>query len=118
MFVRMETGVLAQGLRELTDESVAAVRSASVTGVDTGAVAGDIAVLQDLICALSAAQLVRIAQFAARSLERDPRAGWREVEHELGHLDEFASDTLAPMLGMSHGPAAKRVSLAVKLAAD
>lgn len=78
---------------------------------------GQVRGLQQAISALTAAQTVRIAQFAARTIE-DGDTGHFPVDKGLGYVDEFASDTLAPMLGMSHGPAATRVFTAAKLAAD
>ena len=78
---------------------------------------GEIRGLQIVAGSAQAAQVVRIAQFAARTLE-ELDTGLERVDRGVGFVDEFASDTLAPMLGMSHGPAATRVRTAAKLAAD
>src|SRR5690606_31313133 len=85
--------------------------------VEDGDLVGQVRELQQAIGALTAAQVVRIAQFAARTIE-DGDYGHFPVDKGVGFVDEFASDTLAPMLGMSHGPAATRVITAAKLAAD
>ncbi|USQ76923.1 DUF222 domain-containing protein [Ornithinimicrobium cryptoxanthini] len=85
--------------------------------LEDGDLVGQVRGLQEAIGALTAAQTVRIAQFAARTIE-DGDTGHFPVDKGLGFVDEFASDTLAPMLGMSHGPAATRVFTAAKLAAD
>ena len=74
--------------------------------------------LQVAIGALNAAQTARIGQFAARGMEELWDGTVERVDLGAGHVDEFASDTLAPMLGMSHGPAATRVRTAAKLLAD
>lgn len=78
---------------------------------------GQIRGLQVVLGSAHAAQVVRIAQFAARTIEELDGALER-VDRGVGFVDEFASDTLAPALGMSHGPAATRVRTAAKLAAD
>lgn len=78
---------------------------------------GQIRGLQVVLGSAHAAQVVRIAQFAARTIEEMDGALER-VDRGVGFVDEFASDTLAPALGMSHGPAATRVRTAAKLAAD
>ncbi|MCK0112908.1 hypothetical protein MWU75_12235 [Ornithinimicrobium sp. F0845] len=78
---------------------------------------GQIRGLQIMAGSAQAAQVVRIAQFAARTLV-DTDTGLQRVDRGVGFVDEFASDTLAPLLGMSHGPAATRVRTSAKLAAD
>lgn len=85
--------------------------------IEDGDLAEQVRDLQRAIGALTAAQVVRIAQFAARTIE-DGDYGHFPVDKGVGFVDEFASDTLAPMLGMSHGPAATRVIIAAKLTAD
>lgn len=85
-------------------------------GLTDADLAGDIGALQQVISAATAAQTVRIAQFAARDEQQDPTGPFVEVDLGLGHVAEFAADTLAPMLGMSHGPAQRRVHTAAKLA--
>lgn len=85
-------------------------------GLTDADLAGDIGALQQVISAATAAQTVRIAQFAARDEHQDPTGPFVEVDLGLGHVAEFAADTLAPMLGMSHGPAQRRVHTAAKLA--
>ena len=78
---------------------------------------GQIRGLSVMAGSAQAAQVVRIAQFAARCLA-ETDTGLERVDRGVGFVDEFASDTLAPVLGMSHGPAATRVRIAAKLAAD
>lgn len=78
---------------------------------------GEIRGLQVAAGSVHAAQVVRIAQFAARTLA-ETDTGLHRVDRGVGFVDEFASDTLAPVLGMTHGPAATRVRTAAKLAAD
>lgn len=78
---------------------------------------GQVRGLQVVLGSAHAAQVVRIAQFAARTIE-EMDAGLERVDRGVGFVDEFASDTLAPVLGMTHGPAATRVRTAAKLAAD
>lgn len=78
---------------------------------------GQIRGLQVVVGSAHAAQVVRIAQFAARTIE-ELDTGLARVDRGVGFVDEFASDTLAPLLGMTHGPAATRVRTAAKLAAD
>lgn len=78
---------------------------------------GQIRGLQVMAGAAQAAQVVRIAQFAARTIA-ETDTGLARVDQGVGFVDEFASDTLAPVLGMTHGPAASRVRTAVKLAVD
>lgn len=103
---------LSSGAREVFDEAV--------DGGDwqtEGDLVGQIRGLQIAVGSAQAAQVVRIAQFAARTLvETD--SGLERMDRGVGFVDEFASDTLAPLLGMSHGPAATRVRTAAKLAAD
>lgn len=78
---------------------------------------GQVRGLQVMAGAAQAAQVVRIAQFAARSAE-DDGSGLRRVDHGVGYVDEFAADTLAPLLGMTPGAAGVRVVTAAKLASD
>lgn len=113
-----ETSV-AQVIQELTSSAGEVFEAARDSGgwVEDGDLVGQVRELQQAIGALTAAQVVRIAQFAARTIE-DGDYGHFPVDKGVGFVDEFASDTLAPMLGMSHGPAATRVITAAKLAAD
>lgn len=97
-------------------DAVLAAVQASAHGTSTADLVRDVRGLQQLISALTAAQTVRIAQFAARDEEqREPGGPFTEVDRGVGHVCEFAADTLAPMLGMSHGPATTRVHTAAKL---
>lgn len=89
----------------------------NTTWLSDAELVGEIRGLQIVAGSAQAAQVVRIAQFAARTLE-ELDTGLERVDRGVGFVDEFASDTLAPMLGMSHGPAATRVRTAAKLAAD
>ncbi|WP_256841115.1 DUF222 domain-containing protein, partial [Ornithinimicrobium cryptoxanthini] len=73
---------------------------------------------QEALGALHAAQTAWIARFAALTLVENDTTGCEQVDRGVGFVDEFASDTLAPLLGMSHGAASTKVVRAAKLAAD
>ena len=73
---------------------------------------------QEALGALHAAQTAWIARFAGLTIVDNDTTGYEQVDRGLGFVDEFASDTLAPLLGMSHGAASTKVVRAAKLAAD
>lgn len=73
--------------------------------------------LNSIMSLAQAAQTMQLARFATRSLVRNEHDQWIEAELPLGHVDEFAADTLAPELGLTPGQAQYRVSTAAKLAA-
>lgn len=103
---------LGAAARELYDEAVG--EGDWLTDPD---LMGQIRGLQVMVGSVQATQVVRIAQFAARTVVNTDN-GLQRVDRGVGFVDEFASDTLAPLLGMSHGPAATRVRTAAKLAID
>jgi len=72
---------------------------------------------QQVINAASAVQAARVAQYAARVSERDGCGRWVEVEHQLGHVGEFAADCFGPMLAMGPVAAGRKVDTAAVLAA-
>jgi hypothetical protein len=71
---------------------------------------------QQVINAASAVQALRVAQYAARVTAQDDLGEWVEIDHELGHVSEFASDCFGPMLAMGPGAAGRRVDTAAVLA--
>lgn len=73
---------------------------------------------QTAVGAIHAAQTAWIARFAGLTIVDNDTTGFEQVDRGVGFVDEFASDTLAPMLGMSHGAASTKVVRAAKLAAD
>lgn len=113
----MEMEELLSQIGRLAHEAARQVQGSTVH-LSQGRLTADVAALQQVIAAATAAQTVRIAQFAARDEQRREDGTFVEVDRGLGHVSEFASDTLAPMLAMSFGPAAKRVRTAAKLAAQ
>ena len=72
----------------------------------------------DVVAALCAAETAWIARYAALTVVENDTTGFEHVDRGVGFVDEFASDTLAPLLGMSHGAAGGKVRCAAKLAAD
>ncbi len=62
---------------------------------------GEVEALQRVINVASAAQAVRVAQFAAREEVRREDGSWVSVDRGLGHVSEFAGDAFGPALGMS-----------------
>lgn len=86
-------------------------------GVDPGQLMADVRDLQHLVSATTAAQTVRIAQYAARDEDRTPDGVWVPVDHGIGHVNEFAGDDLAPVLGMTPSMATRRVHTAARLTA-
>lgn len=110
-------GDLAEQLAQAA-QSLLAAAGRSTVGVSRAELVADIEALQRVINAASAAQTVRIAQFAVRGEARDEHGAWVEVARGIGSVDEYASDSLAPRLGLAPGTADKRVHSAAKLAAD
>ncbi len=112
--VRMEEMTeVVQRLRRVVDRS-----QESCVDRETLELMAEVAHLQDLICAASAAQTVRIAQFAAREDDYDEHGVLLSMDRGMGHLSEFAGDDLAPVLGMAPMTAHKRARLSVKLCTD
>jgi len=72
---------------------------------------------QQVINAASAVQALRVAQYAAREQEQDASGAWAEVDHGLGHVNEFAPDCFGPMLAMGFVAAGRKVQTAATLAA-
>ncbi|MGI8949657.1 MAG: DUF222 domain-containing protein, partial [Ornithinimicrobium sp.] len=104
---------VVQRLRRVVDRS-----QESCVDRETPELMAEVAHLQDLICAASAAQTVRIAQFAAREDDYDEHGVLLSMDRGIGHLSEFAGDELAPVLGMAPMTAHKRARLSVKLCTD
>jgi len=86
-------------------EVVTALRGvlASVQGPTVGVGVGELRAgvrgLQEVISAASAAQTVRIAQYAARDEQRTEEGVFVPVDRGVGHVNEFADDDQAPVLG-------------------
>ncbi|MEO6142682.1 MAG: DUF222 domain-containing protein, partial [Dermatophilaceae bacterium] len=78
--------------------------------------AGEVDGAQAVINAASAVQVLRVAQYAGRDEERDGSGRWVEVDHGLGHVGEFASDSFGPMLAMGPVAASRKVETAAILA--
>jgi len=72
---------------------------------------------QRVINAAAAVQVLRVAQYAGRDEEQDSTCAWVEVDHGLGHVNEFASDCFGPMLAMGSVAAGRKVDTAAVLAA-
>ncbi|MGI8949083.1 MAG: DUF222 domain-containing protein, partial [Ornithinimicrobium sp.] len=102
-----------QLLRRMVDRA-----GESCVDMETPELMGQVTQLQELICAASAAQTVRIGQFAAREDDYDQDGVLVSVDRGIGHLCEFAGDELAPVLGMAPMTAHKRARLSVKLCTD
>lgn len=122
-FVRMEhtrgdVSVEGLGGAALWARAVVAEVKGSTVGLSAADLAADVRGLQEVLSALSAAQTVRLAQYAAREEERNGDGAWRVVDRGVGHVTEWAGDDVAPMLGMAPSMATKRVHTAAKLAAD
>jgi len=79
--------------------------------------AGEVDGAQQVINAASAVQVLRVAQYAGRDEEQDSTCAWVEVDHGLGHVNEFASDCFGPMLAMGPVAADRKVNTAAVLAA-
>src|SRR5690606_18756685 len=73
---------------------------------------------QEALGALTAAQIGWTCRFAALTIVDNDTTGFEQVDRGVGFVDEFASDTLAPLLGMSHGAATTKTVRAAKLASD
>jgi hypothetical protein len=71
---------------------------------------------QRVINAACAVQALRVAQFAARDQEPDGAGVWVDVDRGVGHVNEFASDCLGPMLAMGPVAASRKVDTAAVLA--
>ena len=78
--------------------------------------AGQVEVAQKVINAATAVQVLRVAQYAARDEEQDSTGGWVDVQHDLGHVNEFASDCFGPALAMGPACADRLVNTAAVLA--
>ncbi len=85
--------------------------------VPTEELASDVELIQQVSSAAQAAQVVRVAQYTARDSEQET-GGWRfvEVDRGVGHVQEFAADTLAPMLAMAPGSASRKVHMSAVVA--
>jgi hypothetical protein len=92
----------------------AQVGSTSMASLD---LAAEVDGAQQVINAAAAVQAIRVAQYAAREEEQDSSGRWVEVEHGLGHVNEFASDCFGPMLAMGPVAADRKVNTAAVLAA-
>lgn len=108
-----ELGEVVRVLRQVVDRV-----GESCVDVPTPELMGQVAALQELICVASAAQMVRIGQFAAREDDYDQDGVLASVDRGIGHLCEFAGDELAPVLGMAPMTAHQRARISVKLCTD
>ena len=70
---------------------------------------------QRLVNAASAVQMVALAGIAARDEVQGPDGAWGGVDRGVGHVSEFASVTVAPMLGLTPRGAQDRVQTAAAL---
>ena len=70
---------------------------------------------QRLVNAASAVQVVALAGIAARDEVQGPDGAWAGVDRGVGHVSEFASVTVAPMLGLTTRGAQDRVETAAAL---
>ena len=98
-------------MREAFEDAQAG--SANLAGLD---LAGEVDGAQRVINAAAAVQVLRVAQYASRDEEQDGSGGWVEVDHGLGHVNEFASDCLGPALAMGSVAADRKVNTAAVLA--
>ena len=71
---------------------------------------------QRVVNAVSAVQVVALAGIAARDEVQGPDGAWVGVDRGVGHVGEFASVTVAPMLGLTSRGAEDRVQTAAALA--
>ncbi len=76
----------------------------------------DVRALQRVSSAATAAQTVRLAQFAAREEICNDDGEFVEVDLGVGNVVEFRADDAAPVLALSPGSAQRRVSTASRLA--
>ena len=70
---------------------------------------------QRVVNAASAVQVVALAGIAARDEVQGPDGAWVGVDRGVGHVSEFASVTVAPMLGLTTRGAQERVQTAAAL---
>jgi hypothetical protein len=70
---------------------------------------------QRVVDAASAVQAVALAGIAARDEVQGPDGAWVGVDRGVGHVNEFASVTVAPMLGLTSRGAEDRVQTAAAL---
>ncbi|MGB5951637.1 MAG: DUF222 domain-containing protein [Ornithinimicrobium sp.] len=105
---------LAETINVLTDLVGQAQRS--TVGLASGALLADVAELQRAISAASAAQTLRLAQFAARDEARDEYGAFVEVDHGVGHVADFRTDDAATVLALPPSMAQRRVHTAARLA--
>jgi hypothetical protein len=70
---------------------------------------------QRVVNAASALQAVALAGIAARDEVQGPDGAWVGVDRGVGHVNEFASVTVAPMLGLTSRGAEDRVQTAAAL---
>ncbi len=102
---------VTSSLRDLVDDA-----QRSTVGVATERLRADIAGLQEVICAVPAAQAVRLAHFVARDEERNANGVWVEVDRGVGNVAEFRADEVAPILALPPFTAQRRVDTAARLA--
>ena len=99
----------------LVQQVFEAVR-AEVTDTGEGELAELVLASQRVVNAASAVQVVGLAGIAARDEVPGPDGGWVAVDRGVGHVSEFASVTVAPMLGLTARGAEDRVQTAAALA--
>ena len=92
-----------EGLAEVVTalRGVLASVQGPTVGVGVGELRAGVRGLQEVISAASAAQTVRIAQYAARDEQRTEEGVFVPVDRGVGHVNEFADDDQAPVLGMA-----------------
>jgi Domain of unknown function (DUF222) len=88
---------------------------AGVADTPESALAELVLATQRVVNAASAVQSVALAGIAARDEVPGPDGSWVGVDRGVGHVNEFAAVTVAPMLGLTSRGAEDRVQTAAAL---
>lgn len=105
---------LAQALRLVQEEF--ADSCTAPTSLSDAELAERVEASQRVVNAAAAVQVQRMAQYAAREDVRHEDGTLGQQDRPLGHVSEFASGVVGPVLGLSSAAADTKVGVAARLA--